>query len=295
MDWIKDAPTFDKENSLTHQACCEFIDEFITCKKDESDDMKEVLAYQIHNHSHTCEDKRRGYNLKNLQNKSNLNRHIASHLGEKPFSCGKCHREFGTSSILDAHQAAHQTEALFQCQLCPKKYKYQSDRKMHMNLIHPSTPHKSTDCHKCGKTFPNNIAVKKHLRLNHGNNTFFCYFCPKRVSNYKVSFEIHVRRHTLEKPFVCREDGCSYSSGSPSDLICHGKWTHKPKIEEETEICYFCGEKILKNDHAVLSHVNKHTMEKAFGCGVCGKLFYGKVEKVQKHIDEKHSRGRRKT
>ncbi|OXA48651.1 uncharacterized protein LOC110855134 [Folsomia candida] len=60
MDWIKDAPTFDKENSLTHQACCEFIDEFITCKKDESDDMKEVLAYQIHNHSHTCQDKRRG-------------------------------------------------------------------------------------------------------------------------------------------------------------------------------------------------------------------------------------------
>ncbi|XP_035700553.1 uncharacterized protein LOC118433080 [Folsomia candida] len=60
MDWIQDAPKFEKENPLTHQACCEFIDEFITCRKDETGDMKEVLAYQIHNHSHPCEDKRRG-------------------------------------------------------------------------------------------------------------------------------------------------------------------------------------------------------------------------------------------
>ncbi|OXA54149.1 ATP-dependent DNA helicase PIF1 [Folsomia candida] len=60
MDWVEDAPKFDKENFLTHQACCEFIDQFITCRKEESDDMKEVLAYQIHNHSHTCEGKRRG-------------------------------------------------------------------------------------------------------------------------------------------------------------------------------------------------------------------------------------------
>ncbi|OXA55077.1 ATP-dependent DNA helicase PIF1 [Folsomia candida] len=57
MDWVEGAPKFDKDNFLTHQACCEFIDEFITCRKDESDDMKEVMAYQIHNHSHTCEDK----------------------------------------------------------------------------------------------------------------------------------------------------------------------------------------------------------------------------------------------
>lgn len=130
------------------------------------------------------------------------------------------------------HQSTHRTEALFQCPFCPKKYKHRSDRGMHVKLIHPSTPHKSSNCPTCGKS--NQFALKKHIRLTHGNKTFFCYFCPKPVDNYKANFETHVRLHTLEKPVVCREKGCKYSTGSPSDLISHRKWMHGPKIEEET-------------------------------------------------------------
>ncbi|KDQ54364.1 hypothetical protein JAAARDRAFT_209462 [Jaapia argillacea MUCL 33604] len=36
--------------------------------------------------------------------KCNLNAHIRSHLGQKPFRCAQCHRGFGTKSVLTCHE-----------------------------------------------------------------------------------------------------------------------------------------------------------------------------------------------
>ncbi|XP_021961686.1 oocyte zinc finger protein XlCOF6 [Folsomia candida] len=210
--------------------------------------------------------------------KDSLYTHIASHIGEKPYSCGT------------SHQYMHREENTFSCQFCTKTYRRPSDRRAHIRMAHSTTPHAPSDCSTCGKTFRNGTFLRKHVRINHGDRTFLCYFCPKVVKNYKANFETHLRRHTLEKPFVCNE--CKHSTESPSALVSHVKWMHVPEVEEDMQTCYFCGEKVRKLEYDLMSHMRKHTAERAFCCGVCGKMF-NSVGKVKGHIDEAHTRGRR--
>lgn len=42
-------------NEESEKTCIEFIDRYITCKRDEHGDMSKLIGYQIHKHSHTCE------------------------------------------------------------------------------------------------------------------------------------------------------------------------------------------------------------------------------------------------
>ncbi|OXA45198.1 Zinc finger protein 84 [Folsomia candida] len=154
-----------------------------------------------------------------FKTKEGLYIHITSHIGEKPYSCGTCSAGFRTSSSLKSHQYIHRAENKFLCEFCSKKFRRPGERRAHVRLVHPSTPHAPSDCPTCGKTFPNRTRLLRHVGLNHGDRTFFCYFCPKVVKNYKANFETHVRLHTHEKSFICTE--CKYSTGWPSALVLY--------------------------------------------------------------------------
>lgn len=54
--WVKNAPRYIPENEESKLACEAFIDEFITCVRDES--LEGLIGYQLHKHSHTCYKKR---------------------------------------------------------------------------------------------------------------------------------------------------------------------------------------------------------------------------------------------
>ena len=50
--WNKNGPVFDKDNPESIKRCEEFIDKFITCKKDET--LGDLMNVQYHKHTHTC-------------------------------------------------------------------------------------------------------------------------------------------------------------------------------------------------------------------------------------------------
>ena len=52
--WLKDAPTYSKDDPLSAQKCVDFIDSFITCSSKNDEVNEEYIAYQKHKHSHTC-------------------------------------------------------------------------------------------------------------------------------------------------------------------------------------------------------------------------------------------------
>ena len=57
--WIEDAPDYIEGDDESEEACRQFIDKFITCERSEDGDMANLIGYQIHKHSHTCEKKLR--------------------------------------------------------------------------------------------------------------------------------------------------------------------------------------------------------------------------------------------
>lgn len=53
--WLQDAPTIPKGGSLEENQCSGFIDQYITCHRDENvRDIDPLIGYQLHKHSQSC-------------------------------------------------------------------------------------------------------------------------------------------------------------------------------------------------------------------------------------------------
>ncbi|XP_004425752.1 PREDICTED: zinc finger and BTB domain-containing protein 40 [Ceratotherium simum simum] len=152
---------------------------------------------------------------------SMLERHMVTHVGGKPFSCGICNKAYQQLSGLWYHNRTHH----------PDVFAAQN---------HRSSKFSSLQCSSCDKTFSNTIEHKKHIKAEHADMKFHeCDQC-KELFPTPALLQVHIKcQHSGLQPFRCLY--CAATFRFPGALQHHVTTEHF-KQSESTFPCELCGE-----------------------------------------------------
>nr|XP_045005362.1 zinc finger and BTB domain-containing protein 40 isoform X2 [Jaculus jaculus] len=152
---------------------------------------------------------------------SMLERHMVTHVGGKPFSCGICNKAYQQLSGLWYHNRTHH----------PDVFAAQN---------HRSSKFSSLQCSSCDKTFSSSMEHKKHMKMEHADLKFHeCDQC-KELFPTPALLQVHVKcQHSGMQPFRCLY--CAATFRFPGALQHHVTTEHF-KQSESTFPCELCGE-----------------------------------------------------
>ncbi|GFS66036.1 hypothetical protein TNIN_85062 [Trichonephila inaurata madagascariensis] len=146
------------------------------------------------------------------------------------------------------------------------------------------------------------------LRKNVGAEVFpfACPQCPY-TSHYKSNLNRHIRKHSGERPFVCKIDFdgswikdsdassseqkkrhlhhctlCSYATSNK----CHLKTHFRKHTGERPYLCKVCG-KGYSSKQNLQSHEYLHAMQKLHTCKICKENFRNKSA-LEYHMANQH-------
>ncbi|XP_055541576.1 zinc finger protein 62 homolog [Wyeomyia smithii] len=195
----------------------------------------------------------------------NLELHMRSHTGERPFKCDICGKAFVTNTTLKNHSRSHTNEKL-KCKECDKTFLFPSDLKRHLishgwreadgNVTIASTTGQQVTVSE--------TPCSDELALTYANKKYQCSVCDKRYSS-RCNYNNHYRRVHIR----CDADSILKALRNKCD---------------PTEYHYKCDE--CNIFFAILVQLKYHSRvhtKKLFKCGNCDMRFL-KLSKKKRHL-----------
>uniref|UniRef100_A0A182Q8M5 Protein krueppel n=1 Tax=Anopheles farauti TaxID=69004 RepID=A0A182Q8M5_9DIPT len=134
-----------------------------------------------------------------------LQMHLRTHSGEKPYACNLCPRRFAQKHNLAIHIRTHTGERPYQCEICSKQFSalgnFQAHKKIHTN-------ERDHVCPSCNKGFITSGDLTRHMISHSGVKNYHCDICAKSFSRNRDMMAHKRKMHLNEcsgESYKCHE------------------------------------------------------------------------------------------